>query len=58
MKAKVNKSLCIGCGACAAVCPKNAIVIGKDGKAEVDPKKCIGCKQCEGVCPIAAIHVK
>ena len=31
---KVNKDLCIGCGACQAVCPE-VFEIGDDGLAEV-----------------------
>lgn len=34
MKAKVNKDLCIGCGACAAIVP-DVFQIGEDGLAEV-----------------------
>lgn len=34
MKAKVNKDLCIGCGACAAIVP-DVFRIGDDGLAEV-----------------------
>ena len=34
MKTKVNKDLCIGCGACAAIVP-DVFQIGDDGLAEV-----------------------
>lgn len=34
MKAKVNKDLCIGCGACTAIVP-DVFQIGDDGLAEV-----------------------
>lgn len=34
MKARVNKDLCIGCGACAAIVP-DVFQIGDDGLAEV-----------------------
>ena len=34
MKAKVNKDLCIGCGACAAIV-QDVFQIGDDGLAEV-----------------------
>lgn len=31
---KVNKELCIGCGTCAALCPKT-FRLGSEGKSEV-----------------------
>ena len=34
MKTKVNKDLCIGCGACTAIVP-DVFQIGDDGLAEV-----------------------
>ena len=34
MKAKVNKDVCIGCGACTAIA-KDYFVIGEDSLAEV-----------------------
>ena len=57
-KAKVNCSMCIGCGACQGVCPAAAIQMNDDGKACVDCPKCIGCGACEATCPISAIEVK
>ena len=33
MKAKVNKDVCLGCGACTSVCNK-VFTIGDDGLAE------------------------
>ena len=54
MPPKIKKDLCIGCGACAAVCPNNAIEL-VDGKAVVDPKKCKNAFECIKVCPVQAI---
>jgi len=50
---------CIGCGACAAVCPDNW-VLGDDGKAK--PKKAevkeIGCNQeAADSCPVGHIKI-
>ena len=54
MPPKIKKDLCIGCGACAAVCPNNAIEL-VDGKAVIDPKKCKNAFECIKVCPVQAI---
>jgi len=50
---------CLGCGACAAICPANW-EMGADGKA--NPKDTapsdVGCnKQAEAACPVKCIHV-
>ena len=51
--AKVNKEKCIGCGACAAICPEGFEM--KDGKAKVkNPNaKCID--EAITICPVEAI---
>lgn len=54
---KVDKSKCLGCGACASMCPVNAIEI-KGGKAEINKKKCIKCGTCMQICPVGAITDK
>ena len=33
MAVKVDKDVCIGCGACTGVCPTGAITLEADGKA-------------------------
>ena len=47
---------CLGYGACANVCPKNAIAI-EDGLAKVDKRLCIGCGKCVNVCPRRVIEL-
>ena len=51
---------CCGCGACAAVCPKNAIKINIDSEGfrhyEIDNSLCIGCQQCKRVCPMNKVE--
>lgn len=52
----VQKGLCSGCGACAAVCPaEGAILMGYNDAgflyAKIEEKKCVGCKKCVRVCP-------
>lgn len=52
MKDKTN---CSGCGACAYVCPANAITMKPDVMGflypEVDESICIHCNRCHKVCP-------
>ena len=53
---------CCGCGACAAVCPKNAITIRQNEEgflqSFIDKSKCIKCKSCRMVCPFYTISSK
>lgn len=60
MKVKVDQNLCIGCGACVAVCPE-VFELREDGKSHVKDEK--GCEKCdckmakEG-CPVQAISIE
>lgn len=51
---KVEKE-CIGCGACASICPADAIemVYGQYGyyQPKVNANKCLDCSKCKMVCP-------
>lgn len=51
-----DKKLCIGCTACATICPKDAIqmVASSEGFqiSTIDNDKCISCGRCEKVCPV------
>ena len=55
-----ERSRCTGCGACAAVCPREAIAMVRDregfGAPAADPSKCDGCGRCAAACPI--LHPK
>ena len=46
---------CIGCGACACICPTDALkmVMGQYGyyEPQIDTDKCIDCGKCRSVCP-------
>lgn len=46
---------CIGCGACACICPTDALkmVMGQYGyyEPQIDTDKCIDCGKCKSVCP-------
>lgn len=53
MAYKIN-SECIKCGACASVCPVDAISEGNT-QYDIDPGLCIDCGACAAVCPVEAI---
>lgn len=57
MAYKVNKKICIGCGACVDSCPEEAIALGEeDDLACIDPEKCARCGLCASLCPQEAIE--
>lgn len=45
---------CIGCGACAAVCPAGAHS-SAEGVHRLDRSHCMGCLRCTAVCPAGAL---
>lgn len=51
----VEKKFCSGCGACASVCPTQAISMTVDDEGfrypRVDVSACISCSKCEKQCP-------
>lgn len=47
---------CIGCGACAEICPVSAVAM-VDGLARVDLDWCLGCGVCVAPCPVEAISI-
>ena len=59
----VDKNACVGCGACASLCPK-IFRLGEDGKSEVfgveggagDGEECA--QRAIDVCPVQAISWK
>ena len=51
---KVNPEICIGCGNCIAVCPRDAISL-VDGVAVIDQSICRNCRVCVKECPVHAI---
>ena len=48
-------SVCIGCGICKAVCPKNAILLAPNAEGfltpQINAERCTQCGLCQRVCP-------
>ena len=52
-----DKAACVGCTACASVCPNNCIEMREDSDGFLYPeinlqKGCVECRRCETVCPV------
>lgn len=61
LESTLKYDLCIGCGICKAVCPKNAIEIRENEYREVNPflnDKCINCGLCVEYCPNTLLKLK
>lgn len=56
MPAKVDEDACTGCGACAGVCPADAITV--DDTAKIDAELCTECGACTEECPVEAITLE
>ncbi len=57
-RVEFNSELCMGCGACANVCPPNAIEVKDEGGVRVIKLfigRCIFCGRCEENCPVMAV---
>ena len=54
----VDKTKCIGCGACISICPVEAISFDDDGRAKINPDICIKCGACQATCPVMAIVIE
>lgn len=57
-KASVEEALCVACGCCRKVCPKQAIEIWKGVTARICAEKCIGCGKCVKECPASVISLQ
>jgi len=55
MTVKIDEEKCTGCGACADVCPTEAITVDK--VAKVDEDECIDCGTCVEECPVESIEL-
>ena len=52
----INEELCIGCGLCIEVCPRDIFTI-REKKAAVNGSESLGCGHCSAICPTGAIRV-
>ncbi len=50
MKAFIDETKCVGCGACISACPEKAIRMKSGWKSYVLEDKCVGCGTCVSVC--------
>lgn len=50
-----SRENCFGCGACAYICPTNAITMTRDTLGflypDINPNSCIHCNRCKNICP-------
>lgn len=56
--AYVKQKSCVACGACTAVCPKEAVSIHRGCYAVTNSERCVGCGKCAGICPAGCIEIK
>nr|WP_300980134.1 4Fe-4S binding protein [Mesotoga sp.] len=55
MRVVIDKEKCVGCTACARVCPVDAISGSVRKPHEIDPEICTRCGSCLAVCRFGAI---
>ena len=59
VKIEQKLDLCIGCGACAAVCPDNWEMVGDKSKPKKTELSDVGCNQAAAdACPVQCILIK
>ena len=51
---KVDREICVGCGACINLCPRLALRF-IDDKSFIDQESCIECGTCRAACGVDAI---
>ncbi|MEE3404814.1 MAG: 4Fe-4S binding protein [Acutalibacteraceae bacterium] len=57
-KAIVDAALCVACGCCVKVCPRNAVSVPQGVSAVIDSTLCIGCGKCARECPASVIEIR
>lgn len=56
--ARVDQDMCVCCGACARVCPREAIEMVRGLYAGILSEKCVGCALCAKACPASVIEME
>ena len=51
-----DQDICIGCGACVAICPYSAWELDENGKLRLIWDKCNDAFDCILVCPVSCIY--
>ncbi|WP_028515290.1 4Fe-4S binding protein [Ruminococcus flavefaciens] len=57
-KAVIDKNLCVACGCCVKVCPREAISVPHGISAVIDEALCVGCGKCSKECPASIITLE
>lgn len=59
---EISHDKCVGCTACANICPKNCIEMKMDLEGflypEIDMEKCVRCGRCYRVCPTIQVKTR
>ena len=55
MPVKVDRDVCIGCGACTGVCPTESLTLDDEGKSVCNEETCVDCGACVATCPVEAL---
>ena len=63
MPSLAETNLCVGCSACASICPKRCIEMETDSDGFrypvlMHPTNCVECGMCESVCPVLNESIK
>jgi len=58
-KISLNREICIGCGVCVDVCPRNVYEMNESDKKVdlVNPEKCINCNACVHRCVVKCLTI-
>lgn len=57
-RAVIDRALCVACGCCQKICPRDAIHIEQGIFAVADHAKCVGCGLCVRECPASVISLQ